>query len=129
LVYFDYTWIFLCFVLAEPPKLSIFSHDICFDFRLNHEQNKKIDCFFEKKIYPLVDKLIRFILTLPVSTATTEWAFLAMNIVKIRLCNMEDDFLANYLIVYIVKEITERFTIDTIIGYFYFMKERWAQLK
>jgi len=37
---------------------------------------------------------------------------------------MEDDFLANYLIVYIVKEITERFTIDTIIGYFYFMKER-----
>jgi len=27
--------------LAKPPKLSIFSYDICFDFRLNHEQNKK----------------------------------------------------------------------------------------
>jgi len=25
----------------EPLKLSIFSYDICFDFRLNHEQNKK----------------------------------------------------------------------------------------
>jgi hypothetical protein len=25
-VCFDYAWIFLCFVLAEPPKLSIFSH-------------------------------------------------------------------------------------------------------
>ena len=24
-----------------PPKLPIFSHDLCFDFRLNHEQNEK----------------------------------------------------------------------------------------
>jgi len=29
---------------------------------------------------------------------------------------MEDDFLANYLIVHIVKEIAERFTIDMIIN-------------
>jgi hypothetical protein len=35
--------------LAEPPKLSIFSHDICFYFRLNHEQNQKNLIFFEKK--------------------------------------------------------------------------------
>jgi len=28
---------FYVLFLAEPPKLSIFSHDICFDFRLNHE--------------------------------------------------------------------------------------------
>jgi len=53
-----------------------------------------------------------------------------MKIVKIRLRNrMEDDFLANYLIVYIEKEITERFTINMIIDDFYFMKERRAQLK
>jgi hypothetical protein len=32
---------FYVLFLAEPPKLSIFSHDIGFDFRLNHEQNKK----------------------------------------------------------------------------------------
>jgi len=51
-------------------------------------------------IYPLVDRLIRLILTLLVSTATTEQTFSAMKIVKTRLCNrMEDDFLANYLIV------------------------------
>jgi hypothetical protein len=31
---------------------------------------------------------------------------------------MEDDFLANYLIVYIEKEIAERFTIDMIIDDF-----------
>ena len=57
-------------------------------------------------IYPLIDRLIRLILTLPVSTSTTERAFLAMKIVKTRLRNrMEDDFLANYLIVYIEKKL------------------------
>jgi hypothetical protein len=91
---------------------------------------RRIDSFLKKKkknIYPLVDWLIRLILTLTVSTATTERAFSAMKIVKTRLRNrMEDDFLANYLIVYIVKEIAERFTIDMIINYFYYMKERRA---
>ena len=53
-----------------------------------------------------------------------------MKIVKTRLRNqMEDDFLANYLIVYIEKEIAERFPIDMIIDDFYSMKERRAQLK
>ena len=48
-----------------------------------------------------------------------------MKIVKTRLYNrVEDDFLANYLIVYIEKEIAERFTIDMIIDNFYFIKER-----
>ena len=74
--------------------------------------------------------MIRLILILPVSTTTTERAFSAMKIVKTKLCNrMKDDFLANYLIVYIVKEIAERFTIDMIIKDFYSMKERQAQLK
>jgi hypothetical protein len=36
---------------------------------------------------------------------------------------MEDDFLTNYLIVYIEKEIVERFTIDMIIDDFYSMKK------
>jgi len=62
---------------------------------------RRIDSFFEKKeknIYPLVDRLIRFILTLPVSAATTERAFSAMKIVKISLRNqIENDFLASYL--------------------------------
>jgi hypothetical protein len=98
---------------------------------LNHEQNRRIDSFLKTKyIYPLVDWLIRLILTLTVSTTTTERAFSAMKIVKTRLRNrMEDDFLANYLIVYIVKEIAKRFTIDMIIDNFYYMKEQRAQLK
>jgi hypothetical protein len=69
-------------------------------------------------------------LTFPVSTTTTERAFSAIKIVKTRLRNrMEDDFLVNYLIVYIEKEIVERFTIDMIIDDFYFMKKQRAQLK
>jgi hypothetical protein len=71
-------------------------------------------------IYSLIDILIRLILTFSISTTTTERAFSAMKIVKTRLCNrMEDDFLANYLIVDIEKEIAERVTIDIIIDDFY----------
>ena len=74
--------------------------------------------------------MIRLILTLPVSTTTTERVISAIKIVKTRLRNrMEDDFLVNYLIVYIEKEIVERFTIDMIIDDFYFMKKQRAQLK
>jgi hypothetical protein len=81
-------------------------------------------------IYPLVNRLIRLILTLLVSTTITLRAFSARKIVKTRFLNrMEDDFLVNYLIVYIEKEIAERFTINMIIDYFYFMKERRSQLK
>ena len=55
-------------------------------------------------IYCLVDRLIRFVLILPVSTAITERTFLAMNIVKTKLRNkMEGEFLTNYLMVYIEK--------------------------
>jgi len=81
-------------------------------------------------IYSLVDSLIQLILTLHVSTTTIERAFSAIKIVKIRFRNrMENDFIVNYLIVYIEKEIVERFTIDMIIDDFYFMKEQRAQLK
>jgi hypothetical protein len=81
-------------------------------------------------IYPLIDRLIQLILIFHVLTTTIERAFSAMKIVKTRLRNwMEDDFFANYLIVYIEKEIVERFTIDIIIDDFYSMKERRAQLK
>jgi len=93
---------------------------------------RRIDFFFlkRKNIYPLVDRLIRLILTFLVSTATTERAFSTMKIVKTIFRNrMEDDFLASYFIVYIVKEIAKRFTIDMIINYFYFIKKRRAQLK
>ena len=78
-------------------------------------------CWSKKSIiYPLVDRLIRLVLTLSVSTATTERVFSAMKFVKSKLSNnMEYDFLANYLITYIEKEIDQNFDTDSIIDEFY----------
>lgn len=62
-------------------------------------------------IYPLIDRLIRLVLTLPVSTATTERTFSVMSHVKYELRNkMEDEYLTNSLIVYIEKEIAKQFS-------------------
>ena len=81
-------------------------------------------------IYPLIDRLIRLILTLPISIATTKRILSATKIARTKLRKrMEDDFLAKYLIVYIEKEINERLKINMIINDFYSMKEQRAQLK
>ena len=73
----------------------------------------------------MIDRLIHFVLTLPVSTATTERTFLAMKLLKTRLRNrMEDEFLADNMIVYIKKEIAGNFTIEMIMDEFYSMKNR-----
>ena len=69
----------------------------------------------KSKIYFLIYRLIRLVLTLPVSTATTERAFSAMKLLKTRFRNrMYDEFLADNMIVYIEKEIARNFTIEMI---------------
>jgi hypothetical protein len=75
--------------------------------------------------YYLIDILIRFVLTLPVSTATTERAFVAMKIVKIRLRNkMDDEFFTDNLLVYIEREISESFSSNLILDDFVSLKSR-----
>jgi hypothetical protein len=65
------------------------------------------------------------LLTLPVSTATTERAFSAMNIIKTRLRNkIEDEFLTDSLMLYIEKEIAATLSIDSIIDDFQDMLAR-----
>jgi hypothetical protein len=67
----------------------------------------------------LMNILIRLVLTLPVSTATTERAFSAMKLVKTRLRNkMEDGFLRDCLVTYIEKEIAIGISTDAIIDEF-----------
>nr|XP_023895640.1 uncharacterized protein LOC112007520 [Quercus suber] len=79
----------------------------------------------KSNVYFLIDRLIRLVLTLPVSTATTERAFSDMKLLKTRLRNrMEDEFLADNMIVYIEKEIAGNFTIEMIMDEFYSMKNR-----
>ncbi|CAL8162116.1 unnamed protein product [Prunus armeniaca] len=75
--------------------------------------------------YPLVYRVVVLVLTLPISTATAERSFSAMRIVKTRLRNkMEDEFLTDSLIMYIEREIAEKFSVDSIIDGFRDMKER-----
>ncbi|KAK8293064.1 hypothetical protein V6Z12_D06G165100 [Gossypium hirsutum] len=81
-------------------------------------------------MYPLVDRLIRLILTLSVSTTSSKRAFSAMKIVKTQLrSKMEDDFLRSSLVVYIEKEIAEKFNINEIIDDFSEVKDRRVQFK
>ncbi|XP_059654658.1 uncharacterized protein LOC132301427 [Cornus florida] len=61
---------------------------------------KKSEC------YPLVDRLIRLVLTFPISTATTERAFSGMKRVKTVMRNtMGDEFLADCMIVNLKRDL------------------------
>ncbi|KAK9079937.1 hypothetical protein SSX86_001612 [Deinandra increscens subsp. villosa] len=83
----------------------------------------------KRETYNLVDRVCRLILTLPVSTATTERAFSAMKIFKTRLRNkMSDEYLADSLVIYIEKEIAENFDSNSIIDEFKDLKGRRAEL-
>lgn len=79
----------------------------------------------KSETYFLVYRVVLLVVTLPVSTATTERAFSAMNIVKTRLRNkMEDEFLNDALVLLIEKEIAAKFSSDSIVDDFKDLKER-----
>lgn len=80
--------------------------------------------------YNLIDRLIRLVLTLPVSTATAERSFSAMKLIKTALRNkMEEEFLADSMMIHIERELVEDIETDSIIDEFYSMKNRRVQLK
>ena len=84
----------------------------------------------QKKLTHFLNRLIRLVLTLPASTATTERAFSAMKLVKTRLrSKMEDEFLRNCLITYIEKEIAIQFATDKLIDDFDAIQTRRVALK
>ena len=61
-------------------------------------------------IYNWLDKLLRLLVTLPVSTSTAERAFSSLKIIKSRLRNrMEDDLLANSMLLEIERGIYFKF--------------------
>ncbi|PIA50910.1 hypothetical protein AQUCO_01100017v1 [Aquilegia coerulea] len=69
--------------------------------------------------YNLVDRLIRLVLTHPVSTATTERVFLAMKIVKTQLRNkMNDEFLADCMVIYIEREFVKGIDVESVVDEF-----------
>ena len=80
-------------------------------------------------VYPLVYRLLKLALVLPVATASVERAFSAMKIVKNRLRNrMGDQFLNDSLLVYIEKKRFKKISNDAIIVRFQKMKTRRGQL-
>ena len=80
-------------------------------------------------VFHLVDRLLWLLLTLPVSTATAERAFSSLKIIKTRLRNkMEDEYLANSLLVHIEGEIAGYYGYDEIINDFKNMKTRRVDL-
>ena len=71
------------------------------------------------KNYYLTDKLIRLILTLPVSTATTERAFSRIRIIKNRLrSTIGDEFLADCMIFHIKRDFDNTINNASIIEEF-----------
>ena len=75
--------------------------------------------------YKVVYRMVILVLTLPISTTTIERAYLAMNVVKIDLWNkMENDFLTDSLMLYIEKDITSTFNLDSIVDDFEDLKKR-----
>ncbi|XP_024195986.1 zinc finger MYM-type protein 1-like [Rosa chinensis] len=81
------------------------------------------------KTYPFVYLLITLALVLPVTTATVERAFSAMNIIKNRLRNrMGDQWLNDSLTVYLEKDIFNVIDNELIIQRFQNMAPRRGQL-
>ncbi|XP_023764862.1 uncharacterized protein LOC111913375 [Lactuca sativa] len=108
-------------LFAQNPKLSGVSTiaDLC----------KGLVETQKRETYYLLDRVVRLILTLPVSTATTERGFSAMKIFKNRIRNkMSDDFLANNLVVYIEREIAKNIDTKSVIDEFKDLKGRQAEL-
>ena len=106
-------------------ELDVIKHQDFQNMSTISELCRGLQILGKSNIYFLINRLIRLVLTLPVSTTTTERAFLAMKLLKTRLRNrMEDEFLADNMIVYIEKEIAGNFTIEMIIDEFYSMKNR-----
>ena len=77
------------------------------------------------KHYKLVYRIVRLVLTLLVSTATTKQTFSAIKVVKTNLQNkMENDFLTDSLMLYIENDIASTFSLDSIVNDFEDLKER-----
>ncbi|KAH0677806.1 hypothetical protein KY285_025607 [Solanum tuberosum] len=79
--------------------------------------------------YPLVFRLIKFALLLPVATTTVERAFSAMKLIKSELRNrMDDDFLSSCMVPYVEKRIFNTISDESIMNRFQEMKTRRIEL-
>ncbi|XP_049366619.1 uncharacterized protein LOC125831481 [Solanum verrucosum] len=79
--------------------------------------------------YPLVFRLVKLVLLLPVATASVERAFSAMKFIENDLrSQMSDDFFSGCLVPFVEKDVFDSIPNDAIIKTFQDMKPRRVQL-
>lgn len=75
--------------------------------------------------YPLVYRLLKLVLVLPVATASVERIFSAMKLVKTYLRNrIGDEYMSNSLVCYVEKQEMEKVTNDIVVHRFKAMAKR-----
>ena len=79
----------------------------------------------KSEYYPFIYRVVKLVLTLPVSTTTTERAFSVMNVIKTNLRNkMEDEFLSDTMMLFFESEIAATISTYSIIDDFEDLKRR-----
>ena len=113
-----------CEMLALEMDCGYFLVDIRRDMRFENLTSISDLCrrlveTRKSSFFPMIYRLICLVLTLPVSTATTERAFSSMNIIKNKLRNkIEDEFLDDLMLLYIEKEFADKIDNDSVIAEF-----------
>ena len=79
----------------------------------------------KSEYYLLLYRVVKLVFTLPVSTATIERAFSAMNVIKIYLRNkMEDELLSDAMMLFIERDIAATISTDSFIDDFEDLKRQ-----
>jgi hypothetical protein len=111
-------------------QLGLYIHDGRDDDRFSNlqtpaELSQKMVETRKHDHYPMVYRLLKLVLVLPVATATVEGCFLAMKIVKTHLRNrIGDEHMSNSLICYVTKGEMMKLSNEAVVRRFMKMKER-----
>ena len=101
--------------------LGLYIADVREDNRFSNintisELSQKLVETRKDRCYPLVYRLLKLVLVLPIATATVERIFLGMKIVKTSLSNrIGDTHLSNRFICYVEKEELKKVTNDVVV--------------
>ena len=105
------------------------SNDFFLELQGVSELAKKLVSTRKHETYPLIYLLVKLALTLPLATATIEKSFSAMKYIKNELRNqMGDQWMNDYLVVYIEKDVACSIDNEIIMQRFQNMKTRRRQL-
>jgi hypothetical protein len=104
--------------------LSLYKTDVRGDERFSNlqtiaELSRKMVETNKHQCYPLVYRLVKLVLVLPVATDIVERIFSAIKLVKTYLRNrIDDEYMSNSLICYVEKQEMEKVTNDIVVRRF-----------